>query len=766
MEKKLLTLLRQISEIIAGSDDYQTVLATVVEVLSRNLKVDVCSVYVYDEGKNELILAATEGLRQQAVGNVKMKPGVGLTGESFKQREILNLIDPEQHPRFVFFKNTGEEKYKSFLSVPLNVAGRSVGMIVLQRITNERFSAAEIDVVNSLGPQLANLILNAQMLKALAADGDGAKTRPGDRRHLEQTMLRGVAANDGLARGQTSIFKSVDHFHDVQPDSHADVDAEVALLERAIDLTKRNTVELERRALEMISEADAAIFNVHLMFLEDKAFINEIKKEIVERGHTAEYGLKRIFSLYGNRFAAMSAQVFREKEMDFKDVMSRLLETVRNLRSGVIRETAQNVEGRDLILVTRELLPSDLMRLPIDGVAGIVCEKGGVTAHVAILAKALDIPALMGVKGACAAARDGDEAILDCHAELVYFRPVEQVKHQFKQMMEAGEELEKSADPNPALTTDDVEIALRANISLICEAALLERYGADGVGLYRTEFLYMIRDALPTEEAQYNVYSKILKEAGGRNVSIRVLDAGGDKPLPYLPVAQEENPALGNRGIRLLLERQDIFKTQLRAILRAGVHGPLTIMFPMVSGANELFNVLRVVSEVERELHARNVEHAENYRTGVMAEIPSAVFGLESIVKQVDMISVGSNDLVQYVFAADRGNELVADCYQPLHPTFLEVLRRIGEVMKSYPSKDLALCGEMAGNPLAVPFLIGAGIRELSMAPRQIPLIKSVIRSFSVAECEEILKRALSLKNPEAVVYLVKESLEDKGLGG
>ncbi len=767
MPNRLLDILRMISEVIAKSGDHRSVLSEIVDILAESLKVEVCSVYIYEESSDELVLTATKGLHIDSVGKVRMKNGEGLTGVSFKTRDILNLADPAQDPRFMFFEETGEERYKSFLSVPLTVGGRCVGILVIQREKPERFRPMVIDMVKSLSTQLANLILNARMLQELAAETRPSVAEKRDVHGAAQIMLRGLAANAGIAVGHALVFEPMDFFEQIEHGVHAGAERELTLLERAIQLTKEKTVKLEKVALEMISEADASIFNVHLLFLEDKSLIDKIKGEVVDEGHTLEFSVKQVYKEYERRFMALGDHTFRDRIMDLKDVSLRLLETIRGLRCGKAEPDGAlpiNGNGKGCILVAKELLPSDLVRMPVGDISGIVCEKGGVTAHVAILAKALDIPALMGVRGVTEKTSDGDELIVDCHAELVYIRPAEHVKAHFRDLAGTRNVEERPVDFGPTVTADGQDVILRANISLICETSLLQTYGARGIGLYRTEFLYMVRDYLPSEEDQYRVFSKIVAAAGDDEATIRVLDIGGDKPVPCVTFPREDNPALGNRGVRYLLSKPDIFKTHLKAILRAGAQGRLKILFPMVSNSGEIVQIRQILSDVETELHGKSVPHADDYKLGIMLEVPSAVFALDQLIDDVDYMSVGSNDLLQYTFAADRGNEAVATSHQFLHPIFLKILESIGRTFRSRPEKGLALCGEMAGNTLAAPFLLGAGFRELSMPPKRIPTVKRVIQGLSTLECESLLKEAIRLKNPEAVACLVKAALADRSL--
>lgn len=758
----ILDILRHISEIIAQNNDYRVVLPKIVHVLAQSLHVDVCSVYTYDTKRDVLALAATYGLNDRAVGSVTLKPGEGLTGASFQKGEILNLANPEKHIDFRYFEATGEERYKSFLSVPLTVGGRCVGILVIQRAKAVRFAPAIVDLAKSISAQLANIILNASIINALA----GSRSKPTPRYdHVGQVTLRGVSANVGIATGKARLFESRDIFEEIDHGVTDDIQAELALFQEAINATKAQTVELEKRAMAMISEADASIFYTHMLFLEDPSFIKAVTREITDNSHNIEFSVKLVFRQYERKFLGLSDPVFKERLVDMKDVFSRLVETCRILRDGSADDAkALAFEGENQIVIAHELMPSDLIRMPIDKVVGIVTEKGGVTAHLAVLARALNIPAIMGVKDLCAHIRENDDIILDGHADLTYVRPENHVKARFEEMIATVEVLESATDNTPPLTLDGHEITLRGNISLICETSLLKTYGAKGVGLYRSEFLFMIRDYPPSEEDQYRVYSRVFKEVGSELVNIRALDIGGDKPLPYIKMPSEDNPALGNRGTRFLLTRPDILKPHLKAVLRAGESGKLNILFPMVSCEREVLSIRQVLSEVEMELHAKEIPHAEGYKVGMMLEVPSAAFNLENLLIHLDFVSVGSNDLFQYMFAVDRGNEMVADRYQALTPVFLRLLADIGAKFVDWPEKTLSICGEMAGNPFAAPFLLGAGFHELSMVPRHIPAVKRVVQAFKLDECQALLREATAMRNPEAVMYLVKEAFRDKNL--
>jgi len=760
MPDKVLKILRRVSEIIAENERIDAMLAEIVRLLADNLQVSVCSIYAWDNRTGTLVLRAAHGLNPACVGQFRVKPEEGITGWCFQQQQIINIADAQSHPRFRTTPEIGEDPYRSFLAVPLISGGRCAGILNLQSPRPRRFRPGAVDMVRSLSSQLANLLFNATLLAELATEEDPSPVAAA----AGQVMLRGVAANPGLAIGRATLLDNIDRFTEIHPAYHTDVARELLLLENALRQARQETMDLERQATALISEADSSIFNVHLLFLEDQTILDAIRRRIFEDRCAVEYAIKLVNDDFQARFARLGSEIFREKSMDLKDVLLRLLKAARQRRDIAEAPAAALPAVQQQIIVTRELLPSDLFRLPPDRIAGIICEKGGATAHVAVLAKALKIPAIMGVSGVIAETHEGDEVILDGAAEVVYLRPQPEVQRQFQELWRVRRQLDASPDPAPARLRGGGEIAVRANLSLVGETALLAIHGARGIGLYRSEFLFMVRDNLPDEDLQFRVFSKIVKGAGGEQITIRTLDVGSDKPLPYLPHPREDNPALGWRGIRFLLDRSDILKSQLKAILRAGASAPIRILFPMVANRDEVLQLRQAINDAETELHAKSIDHAASYQVGIMIEVPAAVFGLETLLKYVDFISIGSNDLFQYTFAIDRGNDKVAAAFQFFHPVFLNIISRIVNTVSAVPNKEVAICGEMAGNPMAVPLLIGAGIADLSMAPLQIPQVKRVIRAFSRQECRQLFATALHTETPEAVADLIRHAFAEKQL--
>lgn len=769
MIEKIFEISNSISDVIAKKSDYNAMLSEIVQLVAIGLDAKVCSVYIYERQTNDLVLNATYGLNPYAVGKIRMKPGEGLTGTCFQENRILNIKDPWLHPKFKYFHEAGEESYKSLLAIPLNIANQCLGVLIVQTNESEYFSSAVINMAKTVGTQLANLFLNADLLKNLDTSTLDQSRYPAqnDKPAHQIFKITGQAGNNGLTLGDAYIFNTDSPFLNIAYANPVSSVKELSILNNALDITIEKTIALEKKALSLISEADASIFHVHLMFLEDNVLISKIREAILGTNYTAEFALKTVYDEYTKLFSRMEVQSFKDKAMDFKDVMTRLLETVLILKNKNVDYIDKDIIGRqNLIIVAKEILPSALLKLPTDNIKGIICEKGGVTAHVSILAKALNIPALMNAKKASILAKDNDRILLDCYGEIAYINPPDLILNRYQNALRSQQEDEPFMEnaQMEARTINGCKIYLRANIGLVNEASLLSKYGAEGIGLYRTEFLYMIRDRLPSEEELYAIFSKVFKFVNNHEVTIRTLDAGSDKPLPYLEYQEEENPAMGNRGVRLLLSKPEILKPHLRAILRAGTNGKLNIMFPMVSTCHEIIKLKQIMEEVKGELLSENMEFSRNYKFGIMIEVPSIIMDMKNVIKEVDFVSIGSNDLFQYLYAADRTNDQVQNKNLILHPGFLRLIKIIGDDCKSKDYMKVSVCGEIASKPLFTPLIIGAGIHELSMPPRLVPLIKETVRHFSTDECISIMARAIDLADESQVYSLLTSIFKSKNI--
>ena len=758
MLNKLFNLLNHISDIISKNENYEDTLDKIVSAMAEGLHVSVCSVYIYDDDKDRLYLAASHGLKKESIGKVTMRPGEGLTGTSFKSGKLINVENPDKHPSFKYFKNTGEEKYRSFLSSPLLAGDKCIGILVIQRTIPYRFPAPVVKMVKSVCTQIANVVLIAKLLGTVENKSEQHTTDDNSINNNHSIVLEGIAANEGYAIGKATIFMPSDYFDKVPyPTFYKNKESEIELFRKAVAMTKEETSSLEKHALTILSEADASIFLAHLLFLEDKLLLDEIEKEISKNGHTAEFSIRIVFDLYKAKFLMLKNDIFKDKVMDLKDVLLRLTHNVIILKDPASKKLSNSISNsKSRILIAREILPSDIIRIPRKTIKGIILEKRGITAHVAILARALKIPALMNVKNASKIIKNNSEVILDCYTKNAYIKPSDELKKQIKKLITKTNKKKILFDKNiVSTTTDNEKIILRSNISILNELSMLNKYGSEGIGLYRTEFLFMTKPYLPSEAQQLKVYKTVLQKSGGNPVTIRSLDIGGDKPLPYLTLPKEENPALGKRGIRFLLSNPGILKTQLKAILRAGVYGNIRILFPMITNESEILTLKNLLNEIEKEFRDRKIKYSNRYKIGIMLEVPAAIYNLDKLIQHVDFASIGSNDLSQYIFASDRSTNTLNNEDLCLHPTFLKVLNEIGLFFNNKSKKEISICGEIAGNPKALPFILGAGIKILSISPELIPIIKKNISEISFKTSQAILKKAILMKNSKEVISLV-----------
>jgi phosphotransferase system enzyme I (PtsP) len=534
----------------------------------------------------------------------------------------------------------------------------------------------------------------------------------------------------------------------------ADPTGESARLEKALEETRIQTILLEQQVAGRLAEPDAGIFHTHLMVLEDRGFLEKLRREVT-RGHGAATAVKVAVSEYLEAFSRMEDPYLRERAADIRDIGRRILA---HLAGRGTPDPALSAEG---ILVAAELLPSDMAALDPARVRGIVTERGEATSHAAIMARSLGLPALMGVKGALRAINRGDRLIIDANSGVVYINPGEVVAAEYRRL---GEERRRENDrldglrDLPAVSADGVRVVLRANIGLVSDLEVALRYGAEGVGLYRTEFPYMVRQDFPGREDQYRLYRRVVEGFGGAPVTIRTLDVGGDKHLPYAMAAREENPFMGLRSVRFTLENPEIFRTQIEAILMAGAHGPVRILFPLITSLDEVRRCKAVVAEAREALAREGATFASDVPLGIMIEVPAAVWQAPALAAEVDFFSVGTNDLVQYLLAADRTNPLVRRYYDHLHPAVLAALRHVAEAARREKC-GLSICGEMATEPRAFLLLFGLGYREFSLPAPFIPRMKQLLAGISSADAAETAAECLRQGDASRIAELLDEAL-------
>lgn len=574
-------------------------------------------------------------------------------------------------------------------------------------------------------------------------------------------MFSGVCGVKGIGTGKAFVVgreETVPEDYLIAPEK---ADEEVSRFKAALEVTKHQVLHVRARASNESGEKEAQIFDAHLMILEDPSLIDGVITSIREHHLCAASATRQVFEQYGAVLSELGDSYFRERVSDLKDVGNRLVRTILG------KAEAKRLDSlcEDSIVVAHELTPSDIAMMDKARVRGLVTETGGETSHVAIISRSMGITAVLGVEGITAKVRDGDWVIVDGFKGKVIVNPTEGQRVEYQKLYEAGEALKGQLQQLvglPAETTDGYRIEAVANIASPGEVDFVLANGGEGVGLFRTEFLYLDRNNLPSEDEQFEVYKKVAVGLGARPVIIRTLDVGGDKRVDSISIPKEENPFLGYRGIRLCLDQKEMFKAQLRAILRASVFGNIMIMYPMISDISEVHEANRLLGEAKSELAKKDVPFNDGMKVGIMVEVPSVAVAADLIAPAVDFFSIGTNDLCQYTMAVDRGNKRVSYLYQPFHPSHLRLIKHVVDASHNN-GIFTGVCGEMASDPLAAVLLLGMGVDELSMSASSILPVKKAIRSISYESAKKVAERALNLTTATEVLDLLKEAIGEVG---
>lgn len=565
--------------------------------------------------------------------------------------------------------------------------------------------------------------------------------------------ITGIGASTGISISKAFVLEETKF--EIIKESHNNAEFELNTLQNAIQKSKDDLIRLRDETLEKLGRSESLIFDAHLLVLEDPELTSETIKIIETQNVTAQYAYNSVCEKYINIFKNIDNEYMRERVADIQDISKRVISKILNIE---ITDTSSINE--EVIIVANDLTPSDTAQLNKEFVKGFITNIGGRTSHSAIMARTLEIPAVVGTKTSTSSIKNDDVIILDGDEGLVLVNPSHEVIEEYTTLIEKHElekqQLQKLVNMK-SMTLDGKHIELAANIGSPKDVEKVLEYGADGIGLYRTEFLYMDRDSLPTEDEQFEAYKTVLEAMDNKPVVIRTLDIGGDKELSYLKFPEEMNPFLGYRAIRMCIDRPDLFKTQLRALLRASIYGNLKIMFPMISTINELIEAKTILNEVKTELIDSNNEVSDSIEIGMMIEVPSTAVLAHQFAKHVDFFSIGTNDLIQYTFAADRMNEKVTYLYQPLNPALLHLIQN---VVQSAHKENIwvGMCGEMAADERAVPILLGIGLDELSMSAPSILKVKNQVRNISNKEALELSLAALECETEDEVIKLMEEN--------
>ncbi len=727
-------VLRRLRDVMAGQGTAQDRLNTIVRIIAADMVAEVCSCYIMRAGE-VLELFATEGLRPEAVHRTRLQVGEGLVGAIAASARPLALADSQSQADFAYRPETGEEIFHSLMGVPILRSGRVLGVLVVQNRTTRHYSEDEIEALQTIAMVLAELAASGELVNPLE------RQQPSGTGQLP-ARLEGVKLNGGLAIGQAMLHEPRLVIRQVVAE---DTGAELDRLRHAVD-AMQIAIDTLLEASDVLRDGEHRdILETYRMFAADRGWMHRIT-EAVKGGLTAEAAVQKVQSDMRIRMNQMTDPYLRERLADLEDLTNRLQQ---HLAGRPFAPVAAELP-EEFILVARNMGPAELLDYDRSRLKGIVLEEGSPNAHVAVVARALDIPVVGRVKDALDRVEPGDIIVIDGDEAAVVLRPSEDVQQAVDNRIKArqGQRAQYAALADlPAESKDGVRVELLLNGGLFIDLPYLDETRAAGVGLFRTELQFMLRDTFPTVAQQAALYHRVLEQAGDKPVTFRTLDVGGDKLLPYMDSIADENPAMGWRAIRIALDRPAMLRQQLRALIQAASGRLLRVMFPMIADLSE-FTAARAILDLELDRQRKaGAELPVKVEAGMMLEVPVMLWQLPAMMDRADFISVGTNDLVQFLFAADRGNPRLTGRYDPLSPP---VLKALGEIVRAGAARNVSVtvCGEMAGDPIEAMALVGLGFRCLSMAPSSIGPVKAMIRSLEVGTLAEFMGSLTEIPSP------------------
>ena len=725
--------LGELHSVLSGSQDINAYLQAIVELVASHMHVDVCSIYLFDDKDQCLHLAASCGLASGSVGKIKIAIGEGLVGQAMLDREPVREGRASEHPNFLPFPESGEEHYDAFLAIPIYRGPSRIGVLVAQRHHTEPFDTDDLKAMRATGSQLAGAVENARAMVALHPAHSSVADEPEDAPASER--LSAEIASEGFARGPSYAMrrdpwrKLFERARIAQPTLED--------LQRAIVTTNKQLEAMQMRVEEQLSELASLIFEAQILMLKDPQFIGDVTRRMENEGIDAVQALKAVATHYIEILQDSRNSYMREKSKDVEDLSVRLLHNLVAELGGAEAGVAESV------VFASDLYPSDVLKLSSENVAGVVLTAGGVLSHIAILARSLGVTMLIVDQPSLLDIPAQTSVLLDGRAGALYINPVAEVSETLEKRERDLQAIEQhSLDPETR-TADGVRVKLLANVNLTSDLRSDVALQLEGVGLYRTEFPFLVRANFPSEEEQIRVYKSLLEPMEGKPVTFRTLDVGGDKCLAYHDHGSEPNPNLGMRSIRFSFRHPEIFHQQIRAILRAGCETEkLRIMFPMISSLDEFIAGREAVRACIKSLEDEGLSHHPAPDLGIMVEIPSVVWIIDELAECVDFLCIGTNDFVQFMLAVDRSNAMVAPYYIPHHPAVLRALKLIADAGIKH-GKEVSICGELAHEIEYIPFLIGIGIHTLSVDPRFAVRSQQFVQTLRVNEARDLAERAL-----------------------
>ncbi len=752
MATRSLQTIQSIVHSVNYATDLVDALDKLVNAIQLALEVDVCSIYLHDETARNYKLKASYGLNAEAVGKASIEYDDGLVGLVAERFEPVNITNPHKHPRFKYIPDTGEEPFHSFLGVPVIQQGQILAILVVQKRVARRFKNADIAFLTTLAALIAGTIVVAKA-KGLLQDSAAEQKGKG-------TLFQGLAGAPGISIGTGVVIYRLSDINSIPNKEVTDFKREEELLNSAIASVVADLQLIRNSNAAKLPEADLFLFDAYMMIARDEAMVSSTINRI-RAGNWVQGALRDTILGIVKQFEEMNNDYLSERGNDIRDIGGRILRKLQQ-KNDVERSYPENI-----ILIGEDLSPLDLTSVPKESLAGVVSGRGSNSSHLAILAHAMNIPAVMGFSGQIPlAALENKNLVINGYSGHIQVSPDEIELKEFRRLVEGEKQLAthlSSLRDKPSVTSDGRAIHLYTNSGLLSGFTSTKDVGSEGVGLFRTELPFMNKDSFPVETEQSKIYREVLETYSPRPVTLRVLDIGGDKSLPYFPI-NEANPVLGWRGIRILLDQPELLLIQVRAMLRANEGlGNLKILLPMISNVGEIDRARSLISQAMDELLSDGLSIAMP-EIGVMIEVPSTIFQIPALARRVDFLSLGSNDLIQYLLAIDRNNERIAKLHDPLHPAVLAAIEQVASAADDC-NIPLSICGEAAGDPAFALLLIALGIDSLSLSASDLPRIKWLIRSISFAQAQSVWKRVAKLEHAADIRLLINKELINFGLG-
>ncbi len=743
---RLIQNVGELNHIFSDSKDIDSFLENTVSVIAQFMRVPVCSIYLFDENNNQLILKGTQGLNKDLVGKTSLKYGEGLVGLTLKQLHSLRVTGASENSDFQPVKGLDEEAYESFLAVPITRGLHKIGVLVVQKRLKGSFTNRSVQTLEIIASQLTSVMETAGFLLTMFADE--SSYTPETPVISDLKSIKAKVAAPGYALGTVAIDHKRDIFKilkQIKWGTHFTMHE----FDLAVDGTARDLERLQLSVEERLEDSAAMIFVAHLLMLKDNSFSGAIRTHI-ENGINPPEAVLHVSEELMRSFSMSTSKMIREKADDVKDLTVRLL-------SHLSPDINRQQEHDNRIVIARELYPSDILIMASEGVKGIILVSGGATSHLAILCRSLQIPLLLTTDADILSISPESELLLDATHGIAYIDPSEERVSRFRPLL-ASNIATPVGNRKNVQTTDGTAISIHANVNLITDISQAKHLKIEGIGLYRSEFPFMIRDSFPTESEQFTIYKKVADHIPHKEMTFRTLDIGGDKALSYHDGITEENPFLGLRAIRFSLKERDIFSHQLKAILRAGVNSELRIMFPMIQSVDEFIEARKEVHKTIEELQSNGIICHASPKIGMMVELPAAVTLIEKFAKVSDFFSIGTNDLIQYLLGVDRTNSEVASLYKPHHPAVLSAIAHVAEVAIKNKC-DVSVCGDMAGSVAYIPFLLGCGVTKLSVDPVFIPRVQECVSAINLEDARAFTKALLKCDTISEAGEIVRQGV-------